>query len=56
MQAEVAKTATTPGGLAITKRESPGVMSFSTGESRGMGMGGMGGGFGDAVHSSGFSK
>ena len=48
MQATVEKKSKSPGGLVVTKRESEKVMSFSAG--------GMGGGFGDAVHSSGYKK
>jgi hypothetical protein len=50
MQASVAKTSKGRGGLVVTKRDSARVMSFSAG------MGGMGGGFGGSVHSSGYSK
>jgi hypothetical protein len=51
MKAAVDKKSNTPGGLAVTKRESENVKSFSAG-----GMGGMGGNFGDAVHSSAYKK
>jgi len=52
IEAGVAKKSNSPGGLVVTKRDSEKVMSFSAG------MGGMGGGFGDAdaVHSSGYKK
>ena len=50
MEAGVAKRTDSPGGLVVTKRDSEQVMSFSAG------MGGMGGGFGEAVHSSGYKK
>jgi hypothetical protein len=53
MQAGVAKTTNSQGGLVVTKRDSEKVMSFSAGTGA---MGGMGGGFGGSVHSSGYSK
>jgi hypothetical protein len=61
MKADVAKTSQAPGGLVVTKRDSNRVMSFSTTDwsatesgdaAAGSGMGG----FGGAVHSSGFRK
>jgi hypothetical protein len=55
MQATVEKKSNGQGGLVVTKRDSEKVMSFSAGMG-GMGMGGMGGGFGESVHSSGFTK
>jgi hypothetical protein len=50
MQAAVEKKSNSQGGLVVTKRDSEKVMSFSAG------FGGMGGGFGDSVHSSGYKK
>ncbi|MGD0899888.1 MAG: DUF6569 family protein [Thermoguttaceae bacterium] len=50
MQAAVEKKSKSQGGLVVTKRDSEKVMSFSAG------FGGMGGGFGDSVHSSGYKK
>ncbi len=53
MQATVEKKSTSQGGLVVTKRNSEKVISFSAGFGA---MGGMGGGFGDSVHSSGYKK
>jgi hypothetical protein len=56
MQANVSKQSDGQGGLVVTKRDSEQVMSFSAGMMGGMGMGGMSGNFGDAVHSSAYKK
>jgi hypothetical protein len=66
MQANVEKTTPGQGGLVVTKRDSEAVSSFvisvvpvidgGKGAPAGAGMGGMGGGFGEGVHSAGFSK
>ncbi len=50
MQAAVKKKSTGQGGLVVTKRDSEKVMSSSAGA------GGIGDGFGDAVHSAGYKK
>ena len=60
VQANVGRTETSQTGLAVTRRETQQVISFSAGlaspaEARGMGMGGMGG-FGGGVHASGYAK
>ncbi len=59
--ANVAKSETTPGGLTVTRRETDGVISFSAGDTGIWGGatakpgGFVGGGFGGAVHTSGFA-